>query len=281
MKVLVTGAKGQLGTDLMNELEKRGIEGIGVDVEEMDITDAEACRRVIKASGADAVIHCAAYTAVDAAEDNVELCRRINGEGTRNVAQACKEADVKLMYISTDYVFDGQGTRPWEPDDERHPLNVYGQTKYEGELAVEELSDKYFIVRIAWVFGVAGKNFIKTMLRLGKERGAVSVVDDQVGSPTYTYDLARLLVDMIQTDKYGRYHATNEGLCSWYEFAKEIFRQAGMDVPVTPVSSSEFPAKATRPSNSRMSKEKLSDNGFERLPAWQDALGRFLKEIEY
>ena len=281
MKVLVTGAKGQLGTDLMNELAKRGIEGIGVDVEEMDITDAEACRRVIKASGADAVIHCAAYTAVDAAEDNVELCRRINGEGTRNVAQACKEADVKLMYISTDYVFDGQGTRPWEPDDERHPLNVYGQTKYEGKLAVEELSDKYFIVRIAWVFGVAGKNFIKTMLRLGKERGAVSVVDDQVGSPTYTYDLARLLVDMIQTDKYGRYHATNEGLCSWYEFAKEIFRQAGMDVPVTPVSSSEFPAKATRPSNSRMSKEKLSDNGFERLPAWQDALGRFLKEIEY
>ena len=281
MKVLVTGAKGQLGTDLMNELAKRGIEGIGVDVEEMDITDAEACRRVIKASGADAVIHCAAYTAVDAAEDNVELCRRINGEGTRNVAQACKEADVKLMYISTDYVFDGQGTRPWEPDDERHPLNVYGQTKYEGELAVEELSDKYFIVRIAWVFGVAGKNFIKTMLRLGKERGAVSVVDDQVGSPTYTYDLARLLVDMIQTDKYGRYHATNEELCSWYEFAKEIFRQAGMDVPVTPVSSSEFPAKAPRPSNSRMSKEKLSDNGFERLPAWQDALGRFLKEIEY
>ena len=281
MKVLVTGAKGQLGTDLMNELAKRGIEGIGVDVQEMDITDAEACRRVIKNSGADAVIHCAAYTAVDAAEDNVELCRRINGEGTRNVAQACKEADVKLMYISTDYVFDGQGTRPWEPDDERHPLNVYGQTKYEGELAVEELSDKYFIVRIAWVFGVAGKNFIKTMLRLGKERGAVSVVDDQIGSPTYTYDLARLLVDMIQTDKYGRYHATNEGLCSWYEFAKEIFRQAGMDVPVTPVSSDAFPAKATRPSNSRLNKDKLSENGFERLPAWQDALGRFLKEIEY
>ena len=241
MKVLVTGAKGQLGTDLMNELEKRGIEGIGVDVQEMDITDAEACRRVIKNSGADAVIHCAAYTAVDAAEDNADLCRRINGEGTRNVAQACKEADTKLMYISTDYVFDGQGTRPWEPDDERHPLNVYGQTKYEGELAV----------------------------------------DDQIGSPTYTYDLARLLVDMIQTDKYGRYHATNEGLCSWYEFAKEIFRQAGMDVPVTPVSSDAFPAKATRPSNSRLNKDKLSENGFERLPAWQDALGRFLKEIEY
>ena len=281
MKVLVTGAKGQLGTDLMNELAKRGIEGIGVDVQEMDITDAEACRRVIKNSGADAVIHCAAYTAVDAAEDNVELCRKINGEGTKNVAEVCRDLDIKMMYISTDYVFDGQGTRPWEPDDERHPLNVYGQTKYEGELAVEELSDKYFIVRIAWVFGVAGKNFIKTMLRLGKERGAVSVVDDQIGSPTYTYDLARLLVDMIQTDKYGRYHATNEGLCSWYEFAKEIFRQAGMDVPVTPVSSDAFPAKATRPSNSRLNKDKLSENGFERLPAWQDALGRFLKEIEY
>ena len=282
MKILVTGAKGQLGTDLMNELAKRGLTGIGVDVDEMDITDAAACRRVISQSGADAVIHCAAYTAVDAAEDQVELCRKINGEGTRNVAQACHDADVKMMYISTDYVFDGEGTRPWEPDDERAPLNVYGQTKYEGELAVEELIEKYFTVRIAWVFGVGGKNFIKTMLRLGKERGAVSVVDDQVGSPTYTYDLARLLVDMVQTDHYGRYHATNEGLCSWYEFANEIFHQAGMDdVKVTPVSSSEFPAKAKRPANSRMSKEKLSENGFERLPSWQDALGRFLKEIEW
>ncbi len=281
MRVLVTGAKGQLGTDLMNELKKRGLEGIGVDVEEMDITDPEACRRVISAANVDAVIHCAAYTAVDAAEDHVELCRRINGEGTRNVALACKESGVKLMYISTDYVFDGQGSRPWEPDDHRDPLNVYGQTKYEGELAVEELSDKYFIVRIAWVFGVAGKNFIKTMLRLGRQNGAVSVVDDQIGSPTYTYDLARLLVDMIQTDKYGRYHATNEGLCSWYEFACEIFRQAGMDVKVTPVTSEAFAAKAKRPFNSRMSKEKLSDNGFVRLPSWQDALGRFLKEIEW
>lgn len=281
MRVLVTGAKGQLGCDLMAELAKRGLEGIGVDVEEMDITDAQICRKVIKEAQVDAVIHCAAYTAVDAAEDHVELCRRINGEGTRNVALACKEAGVKMMYISTDYVFDGQGTRPWEPDDDRAPLNVYGQTKYEGELAVEELLEKYFIVRIAWVFGVAGKNFIKTMLRLGRERGAVSVVDDQVGSPTYTYDLARLLVDMIQTDRYGRYHATNEGLCSWYEFAVEIFRQAGMtEVAVTPVSSDQFPAKAVRPSNSRMSKEKLSENGFERLPSWQDALGRFLKEIE-
>ena len=282
MKVLVTGAKGQLGTDLMNELEKRGIESIGVDVQEMDITDKEACMRVISESKADAVIHCAAYTAVDAAEDNVDLCRKINGEGTRNVALACQATGAKLMYISTDYVFDGQGTRPWEPDDSRSPLNVYGQTKYEGELAVEELVEKFFTVRIAWVFGVAGKNFIKTMLRLGKERGAVSAVDDQVGSPTYTYDLARLLVDMIQTDYYGRYHATNEGFCSWYEFACEIFRQAGMDeVKVTPVSSDQFPVKAVRPANSRMSKAKLEENGFEPLPTWQDALGRFLKEIEY
>lgn len=282
MKVLVTGAKGQLGTDLMNELEKRGIESIGVDVQEMDITDREACMRVISESKADAVIHCAAYTAVDAAEDNVDLCRKINGEGTRNVALACQATGAKLMYISTDYVFDGQGTRPWEPDDSRSPLNVYGQTKYEGELAVEALVEKFFTVRIAWVFGVAGKNFIKTMLRLGKERGAVSVVDDQVGSPTYTYDLARLLVDMIQTDRYGRYHATNEGFCSWYEFACEIFRQAGMDeVKVTPVSSDQFPVKAVRPANSRMSKAKLEENGFESLPTWQDALGRFLKEIEY
>jgi len=280
MKVLVTGAKGQLGTDLMNELKKQGLEGLGVDVEEMDITDADVCEQVISAAGADAVIHLAAYTAVDAAEDNVELCRRINGEGTRNVALACKHAGVPMMYISTDYVFDGQGNRPWEPDDQRDPLNVYGQTKYEGELAVEELVEHYFIVRIAWVFGVAGNNFIKTMLRLGRERGAVSVVDDQIGSPTYTYDLARLLVDMIQTDRYGRYHATNEGLCSWYEFAKEIFRQAGMtEVTVTPVSSEAYLARATRPKNSRMNRQKLVDQGFEPLPAWQDALGRFLQAI--
>lgn len=281
MRILVTGARGQLGTDLMNELEKQGLEGVGVDIAEMDITDAKACMDVICGANVDAVIHCAAYTAVDAAEDNVELCRKINGEGTRNVALACKAADVKMMYISTDYVFDGKGTRPWEPDDHRDPLNVYGQTKYEGELAIEELLDRYFTVRIAWVFGVAGNNFIKTMLRLGRERGAVSVVDDQVGSPTYTYDLARLLVDMIQTDHYGRYHATNEGMCSWYEFAVEIFRQAGMDqVTVTPVSSTEFAAKAVRPENSRMSKEKLSDNGFTRLPSWQDALSRFLQVID-
>lgn len=280
IKVLVTGARGQLGTDLMNELKKQGLEGIGVDIEEMDITDAEACRRVISAAQADAVIHCAAYTAVDAAEDNPQLCRKINGQGTRNVAAACREAGIKMMYISTDYVFDGQGTRPWEPDDRREPLNVYGQTKYEGELAVEELAEKFFIVRIAWVFGAAGNNFIKTMLRLGKERGAVSVVNDQIGSPTYTRDLARLLVDMIRTEQYGRYHATNEGLCSWYEFAKEIFRQAGMtEVRVTPVDSSMFPAKATRPKNSRMSKEKLTERGFKPLPDWRDALKRYLQKL--
>lgn len=284
MRVLVTGVKGQLGFDVMNELKKRGIEGIGVDVDEMDITDAEACRKVITEAGPDAVIHCAAYTAVDAAETNMEICRKVNAGGTRNIAVVCRDLDIKMMYISTDYVFNGQGERPWEPDDEREPLNAYGQSKYEGELAIEELVKKFFTVRIAWVFGVNGKNFIKTMLRLGKERGAVSVVDDQIGSPTYTYDLARLLVDMIQTDRYGRYHATNEGLCSWYEFAVEIFKQAGMDeVKVTPVSTEEYtamyPNQAKRPMNSRISKEKLSENGFERLPSWQDALGRYLKEI--
>ena len=280
MRGLVTGAKGQLGHDVVNELEKRGITGIGVDIDEMDITDPAACRRVITDAEVDAVIHCAAYTAVDAAEDNAELCNKINGEGTANIADVCRDLDIKMMYISTDYVFNGQGVRPWEPDDEREPLNAYGMSKYLGELAVEERLTKYFIVRIAWVFGVNGKNFIKTMLRLGEERGAVTVVDDQIGSPTYTYDLARLLVDMIVTDKYGRYHATNEGLCSWYEFAVEIFKQAGMDnVKVTPTDSASYAAKARRPMNSRISKEKLTEMGFERLPQWQDALRRYLKEI--
>ena len=280
MRILVTGVKGQLGHDVVNECAKRGIETVGVDIEEMDITDAESVRRVITESNVDAVIHCAAWTAVDAAEDNEEACRRVNAQGTENIAKVCRDLDLKMMYISTDYVFDGQGERPWEPDDERHPLNVYGQTKYEGELAVEKYVKKFFIVRIAWVFGVNGKNFIKTMLRVGKERGAVSVVMDQVGSPTYTYDLARLLVDMIQTDRYGRYHATNEGLCSWYEFACEIFRQAGLDVKVTPLTTAEYgAAKAVRPFNSRMDKSKLKANGFEPLPTWQDALGRYLKEL--
>ena len=214
MKVLVTGVKGQLGYDVVRELEKRQIEAVGVDVEEMDITDAAQVETVIRNVNPDAVIHCAAYTAVDAAEDNEELCRRVNAQGTENVAKVCQEMDLKMMYISTDYVFDGQGTRPWEPDDERDPLNVYGQTKYEGELAVEKYVEKFFIVRIAWVFGVNGKNFIKTMLNLGKTHDKLTVVNDQTGSPTYTYDLARLLADMIQTDKYGRYHATNEGICT-------------------------------------------------------------------
>lgn len=278
MKILVTGVKGQLGYDVVAEAEKRGITAVGVDIEEMDITDPKQCEAVIKAGNYDAVVHCAAWTAVDSAEDHVDACRKVNAEGTRNIAQVCEALNIKMMYFSTDYVFDGTGNSPWAEYDVREPLNVYGQTKYEGELEVERLK-KHFIIRIAWVFGKNGNNFIKTMLRLGKERGAVSVVNDQIGSPTYTYDLARLVIDMIQTDRYGTYHATNEGLCSWYEFACEIFQQAGMDVEVTPVSSDEFPAKAKRPSNSRMSKTLLDDNGFERLPSWQDALGRYLKEI--
>ena len=279
MRVLVTGAKGQLGSDVMAELEKHGHVGIGTDVEEMDITDLEKVEEVIAQADVEAVVHCAAYTAVDAAEDNVELCRKINAAGTENIAKVCKEHGLKMMYISTDYVFDGQGERPWEPDDERHPLNVYGQTKYEGELAVEENVEKFFIVRIAWVFGLNGKNFVKTMLNLGKTRGEVSVVNDQIGSPTYTPDLARLLVDMIETEHYGHYHATNEGLCTWYEFAREIFRQAGIDVKVTPVTSKQFPAKAKRPFNSRMNKDKLTKNGFTHLPRWEDALKRYLTLI--
>ena len=284
MRVLVTGVKGQLGHDVMNELAKRNHTGIGVDIEEMDITDAASVERVIKESNVEAVIHCAAWTAVDLAEDEdkIDKVRQVNANGTENIAKVCAELDLKMIYISTDYVFDGQGTRPWEPDDERHPLNVYGQTKYEGELAVEKYLTKYYIVRIAWVFGVNGKNFIKTMLNLGKTHDQLTVVDDQIGSPTYTYDLARLLVDMIQTEKYGRYHATNEGLCSWYEFACQIFKAAGMDqVKVTPVDSTAFPAKAKRPHNSRMDKSKLSANGFEPLPSWEDALERYLKEIEW
>lgn len=282
MKVLVTGVKGQLGYDVVNELTKRGHEAVGVDIEEMDITDASSVEKVIKEAKVDAVIHCAAYTAVDAAEENVELCRKVNVNGTENIAKVCAELDIKMIYISTDYVFDGQGETPWEPDDpHKAPLNVYGQSKYDGELAVQKYLEKYYIVRIAWVFGVNGNNFIKTMLRVGKQNGAAKVVDDQIGSPTYTLDLAVLLVDMVETDKYGVYHATNEGLCSWYEFACEIFKQAGLEVDVTPVKSGEFPVKAARPSNSRMSKEKLTENGFNRLPSWQDALGRYLKEITW
>lgn len=277
MKVLVTGVKGQLGYDVVKELERRGLEAVGVDIEEMDITDKESVSSVIGQAGVDAVIHCAAYTAVDAAEDNEEICRKVNAEGTQNIADVCKQLDIKMLYISTDYVFGGEGERPWEPDDERDPQSVYGQTKYEGELAVQNTLEKYFIVRIAWVFGINGKNFVKTMLKLAETRDSLTVVNDQFGSPTYTYDLAKLLVDMIQTDKYGVYHATNEGICTWYEFACAIFREAGIPMNVSPVTSAEYAAKAKRPANSRMSKEKLVENGFEKLPTWQDALHRYVE----
>lgn len=280
MKILVTGVKGQLGYDVVREGESRGLEMFGTDVDNMDITDAGQVKQVIEDYKPDALIHCAAYTAVDAAEDNQELCRKINVDGTRNIAEVCKTMDIPMMYFSTDYIFNGQGENFWKEDDEKQPLNVYGQTKYEGELAVQELVQKHFILRISWVFGVNGNNFIKTMLRLGKERGAVGVVSDQIGSPTYTYDLARLVIDMIQTDKYGAYHVTNDGLCSWYEFACEIFRQAGLDVKVTPLTTAEYPAKAARPFNSRMSKEKLINAGFKMLPEWQDALRRYLEILQ-
>ncbi|MCM1304748.1 MAG: dTDP-4-dehydrorhamnose reductase [Lachnospiraceae bacterium] len=276
MRVLVTGVGGQLGHDVVIELEKRGMEAVGVDIQEMDITDASGVDRVIRDAAPDAVIHCAAYTAVDAAEENVEVCRKVNADGPRNIAAVCKDLDIKMVHISTDYVFDGQGEHVWEPEDACAPRSVYGQTKYEGELAVRELLEKYFIVRIAWAFGSNGKNFVKTMLKLAENHDTITVVNDQIGSPTYTYDLARLLVDMVQTEKYGVYHATNEGFCSWYDFACAIFREAGLNVKVIPVTSAEYGAKATRPMNSRMSKEKLTENGFERLPSWEDALKRYI-----
>ncbi len=280
MRFLVTGVKGQLGHDVMEELDLRGHEGVGVDIEEMDVTDAKTVDRVIKEAKADGVIHCAAYTAVDAAEDNEELCTKINADGTESIAKVCQELDLPLMYISTDYVFDGEGERPWEPEDPCHPLNVYGQSKYLGEQAVQKYLDKYYIVRIAWVFGVSGNNFIKAMLNKAKTTNRVTVVSDQVGSPTYTRDLAVLLVDMMEKDRYGIYHATNEGICTWYEFAKEIFVQAGIDMEVVPISADEYPAKAKRPHNSRMEKNKLDTAGFRRLPTWQDALKRYLKLIQ-
>lgn len=286
MKVLVTGVKGQLGFDVVNELEKRGHTAVGVDIAEMDITDAQKVNSVITEVNPDAVVHCAAWTAVDAAEDgaNIPKVRAINAGGTRNIAEVCKKLGCKMVYISTDYVFDGQGTKPWEPDCKDYkPLNVYGQTKLEGELAVAQLLEKYFIVRIAWVFGVNGKNFIKTMLNVGKTHDTVRVVNDQVGTPTYTYDLARLLVDMVESDKYGYYHATNEGgYISWYDFTCEIYRQAGYSTKVIPVTTAEYGlSKAARPFNSRLDKSKLVENGFRPLPTWQDALSRYLKEIEF
>lgn len=282
MRVLVTGVKGQLGYDVMKELAKRGYEGVGVDVEEMDITDPVAVDKVIKESNVDKVVHCAAWTAVDLAEEKEDICRKVNANGTENIAKVCKELDIPMIYFSTDYVFDGQGTRPWEPDDPVvKPLNVYGQTKYEGEQAVEKYLDKYYIVRIAWVFGVNGKNFIKTMLNLGKTRDTLTVVSDQIGTPTYTYDLAKLVVDMCEKEEYGKYHVTNEGgYISWADFAKEIFAQAGMNVNVIPVTTAEYGAKAVRPYNSRLEKSKLTEHGFDRLPTWQDALARYLDVLK-
>lgn len=282
MKILVTGYKGQLGFDVVNEAEKRGIEAVGVDIDEMDITDPKQVRDVITADNYDAVVHCAAWTAVDKAEEPelFEKVREVNALGPKYISEVCQELDIPVMYFSTDYVFNGEGETPWNEYDEFEPLNVYGVTKGEGEKYVVE-NPKHFIIRIAWVFGQNGNNFIKTMLRLGKERGAVSVVSDQIGQPTYTYDLARLVVDMIQTEEYGTYHATNSGeFISWYDFAKEIFRQAGMDVEVTPVDSSQFPAKAKRPHNSRMNQTELDKHGFDRLPSWQDALARYLEVIK-
>lgn len=295
MKIFVTGVKGQLGHDVVNELTKRNHEAIGVDIEEMDITDAASVDKVIKEASPDAVIHCAAWTAVDAAEDeeNREKVRRVNADGTKNIAEVCKTLDIPMMYISTDYVFDGQGEEPWQPDCKDYkPLNVYGQTKLDGELAVSDILSRYFIVRIAWVFGKNGGNFIKTMLNVGKTHDKLTVVKDQIGTPTYTYDLARLLVDMIETDKYGYYHATNEGgYISWYDFAVEIFRQAAAlghsdydsgHLTVAPVTTAEYGiSKAARPFNSRLDKSKLTENGFKPLPTWQDALERYLKEIEF
>ena len=303
MKVLVTGVAGQLGHDVMNELASRGQEGIGSDIapvysgiqdgtavttmpyRPMDITDGESVRRILMELKPDAVVHCAAWTAVDLAEDEdkQEKVRAINAGGTANIAAVCKEVDCKMVYISTDYVFDGQGTEPWQPDCKDYkPLNVYGQTKLEGELAVSTTLEKFFIVRIAWVFGVNGKNFIKTMLNLAKTHDTLRVVCDQIGTPTYTLDLARLLADMIETEKYGYYHATNEGgYISWYDFTCEIFRQAGCSVKVIPVTTAEYGlSKAARPFNSRLDKRKLKEAGFTPLPDWKDALARFLSALK-
>lgn len=303
MRFFVTGVNGQLGHDVMNELQKRGHQGVGSDLAPayagvadgsavtampyaaLDITDAQAVRRVIGEVKPDAVIHCAAWTAVDMAEDDdkVALVRRVNAGGTQNIARACKEFDCKMLYLSTDYVFDGQGTQPWKPDCKDYkPLNVYGQTKLEGELAVADTLSKFFIVRIAWVFGLNGKNFIKTMIGVGKAHEEVRVVCDQIGTPTYTYDLARLLVDMCETEKYGYYHATNEGgYISWYDFCCEFYRQYGLTTKVIPVTTEEYGlSKAARPFNSRLDKSKLVENGFTPLPTWQDAVARYLKEAK-
>ena len=276
MKVLVTGVAGQLGYDVIKDLEKRNIDCVGADKAEFDITDFKASHKFITDYMPEAVIHCSAYTAVDKAEDEPELCYLVNAVGTENIAKICKEIDAKMIYISTDYVFDGAKDGFYEVDDIPSPINVYGKTKLEGENAVQEILDKYFIVRISWVFGINGNNYVKTMLRLGKEHKELNVVSDQIGSPTYTADLAPLLVDMIQTDKYGVYHATNEGECSWAEFAEEIFKVAGMNVKVNNITTAEYPTKARRPINSRLAKGNLIDFGFRLLPIWQNALTRYM-----
>ncbi len=275
----MTGVTGQLGYDCVKELERRGIEVRGVSSKVFSLTDYEAARDYITTWRPEVVIHCAAYTAVDKAEDEEERCEAVNNGGTRNLAEICRDIDAKMIYISTDYVFRGDGDRFYEPDDEKAPQNVYGRTKLQGELAAQELLEKYFIVRISWVFGVNGRNFIRTMLNLSETHDELTVVDDQIGSPTYTRDLAVLLADMADSSQYGVYHATNEGVCSWAELAAEVFRQAGRQTKVTPVSSTAYPTKAVRPKNSRLSKDCLERGGFKRLPRWQDAVGRYLIEL--
>lgn len=279
MKVLVTGVKGQLGYDICRILSDRGIEHRGVDIEDFDITDAIATDRYIADYRPDAIIHCSAYTAVDKAEDNAEICEKVNAEGPANIAASATRVGAKMMYISTDYVFPGTGECFYQPDDATGPISVYGKTKLMGEEAVKRATDRYFIVRISWVFGINGANFIKTMLRLAETKTDLNVVADQIGSPTYTYDLSKLLCDMIVTEKYGTYHATNEGVCSWAEFAAEIMHQAGKTTVIHPIPTSEYPSRAARPLNSRMSKDKLVENGFSRLPDWKDALARYLAEL--
>lgn len=272
MKVLVTGVNGQLGYDVVKELEKRGHQAVGVDRKEMDLISTQQIKECIETVKPEAIIHCAAYTAVDKAEDEEELCRRVNSIATKEIAECAKKLDIPMIYISTDYVFDGTKDGEYTEEDIPNPINVYGKTKYEGEGYVQELLEKYYIVRISWVFGENGNNFIDTMLRLAKDRDEINVINDQVGSPTYTKDLAPLLVDMIETDKYGVYHATNEGYCTWYEFAKEIFRIADVDIKVNPINTSEYPTKAIRPMNSKMNKNKLEKNSFYRLRNWKYSL---------
>jgi dTDP-4-dehydrorhamnose reductase len=279
MRVLVTGADGQLGHDVVKRLNENSIECLGTSIKELDITNEAQTNKLITNYNPDVVVHCAAYTAVDKAEEDRELCYNINVLGTRYVAKACKNIGAKMVYISTDYVFDGEGDQPFEITDKPNPINYYGQTKYEGELEVLKLLDKYFIVRISWAFGINGNNFVKTMLKLGKERDEISVVADQIGSPTYTYDLARLIIDMIQTDKYGIYHATNEGYCSWYEFACEIFKQAGVNVKVNSIKSEDYTTKAVRPKNSRLSKMSIVSNGFNKLPLYKESLSHFRRQL--